>query len=81
MLWADAIFVRDFSALERWTDDALLKGAVVLFDLYRSSDLVARLLLEHDRRTGGDPGARYIARLGETGMPKPHILNIKTTSS
>lgn len=81
MLWADAIFVRDFSALERWPDDALIKGAIVLFDLYRSSDLVARLLLEHDARTGGDLGTRFLAHIGEGGMPRPHFLNIKTTSS
>lgn len=81
MLWADAIFVRDFSALERWPDDALIKGAIVLFDLYRSSDLVARLLLEHDARTGGDVGARFLTHISETGMPAPRFLNIKKTPS
>jgi hypothetical protein len=40
VLWADAIFVRDFSAVDRFTDEQLLKAAIILHELYPSYDLV-----------------------------------------
>jgi len=58
-LWADAIFVKDFTRLDRLTDDQLLRMAEILYDCYRSYDLVLLLLQAHDKRTGGDFGARY----------------------
>ncbi|MEJ0071047.1 MAG: FkbM family methyltransferase [Pseudomonadota bacterium] len=33
LLWADAIFVRDFARLERYEDDELLRAALVLNDV------------------------------------------------
>lgn len=68
MLWADALFVRDISRLDRWSDDDLLKGALLLHDLYLSYDLVLVLLTAHDRRQAlaGAPGGlaeAYAARL------------------
>jgi hypothetical protein len=52
LLFADAVFVRDFSKLAEWTDEQLLKGAAVLYEVYCSHDLVHRLLAEYDRRRG-----------------------------
>lgn len=63
LLWADAIFVRDFGRLEAYGDDELLKAALILTDVYGSFDLAAKLLVEHDRRTGGDIGAAYLRNL------------------
>lgn len=68
MLWADAIFVRDFSKLERYDDHELLRAALVLNDLYQSYDLVALLLAEHDRRCGTDHAARH--RAGLQALPE-----------
>ena len=66
-LWADAIFVRDFSRLELMSDDQLLKTAAIVHDCYESLDLAYHLLLEHDRRAGGQKAATYLAGLkGET---------------
>ena len=62
-LWADAIFVRDFSRLELMNDDQLLKSAVLVHDCYESIDLAYHLLLEHDRRTGGRRAATYLDAL------------------
>jgi len=62
-LWADAIFVRDFSRLELMGDDQLLKMAVLVHDCYESIDLAYHLLLEHDRRTGGQRAATYLDAL------------------
>ncbi len=50
LLWADCIFVRDFSDLSRYSDVDLLKSALLLHDLYSSLDMVNFLLLEHDKR-------------------------------
>ena len=59
VMWADAIFVRDFAKLEKLTAEQLLRMAVILHDCYRSFDLVLLLLREHDRRTQQGYGARY----------------------
>src|SRR6185503_3749143 len=50
MLWADAIFVRDFTRLEAYGDDELLQAAAILDVVYSSFDLVGVLLTEYDRR-------------------------------
>ena len=51
--------MRDVSRLDMCGDEVLLKGALVLNDVYQSYDLVHRLLAEHDWRTGGDMSAHY----------------------
>jgi FkbM family methyltransferase len=66
MLWADAIYVRDFMAFDRLAPGMLLKLAVILHENYRSYDLAALALQAHDRQQGGDLHARYLARL-QTG--------------
>ncbi|MBP2316079.1 FkbM family methyltransferase [Azospirillum soli] len=75
ILWADAVFVRDVSRLDMWGNEALLKGALVLNDIYQSYDLVHRLLAEHDRRTGSDTAVRYKQALNR---PLPRLyLSLK----
>ncbi len=59
IFWADAVFVRDFTRLDRLDSDHLLRMAVVLYDCYRSHDLVLYLLREHDRRTGQGFGEKF----------------------
>lgn len=61
--WADAIFIRDFTHMERLDDGQLLRLALVLHDVYGSFDVVLRLLLEHDRRAGTGYAAVYEERL------------------
>lgn len=63
LVWADAIFVRDFTKLEKLQDIQLLKSARILHDCYKAYDLVLHLLTQHDGRTGGDLAARYLAGL------------------
>lgn len=67
-VWADAIFVRDFTRLELLKDGQLLRMAGIMHDCYKSYDLVLHLLLEHDRRSGGHLGPTYLAAL--TGTTK-----------
>jgi len=69
LLWADAVFVRSAFALDRLSDDELLKSAIILHDVYRSYDLVHRLLQELDTRTGSKTTADYIAFLGSGPVP------------
>lgn len=59
LLWADAIFVRDFTRLDLLDADQLLRLAVILHDCYRSHDLVLFLLREYDRRTGAVHGDTF----------------------
>ena len=59
-LWADAIFVRDFTRLDLLDTEQLLRLAVILHDCYGSYDLVFHLLRDYDRRTGQAYGARFL---------------------
>ena len=49
-LWADAIFVRDYTQLEELSDKQLLSMARVLHDCYQSYGIVQHLLSEYDSR-------------------------------
>lgn len=62
-VWADAIFVRDFTRLELLTDGQLLSTAAILQDCYKSYDLVLHLLIEYDRRTGKSVATSYLNAL------------------
>jgi FkbM family methyltransferase len=63
VLWADVIFIKDITHLERLKPEQLLKLAVVLHCVYKSID-VAHLVLEaYDRMMGVDLAVRYKALL------------------
>lgn len=64
MVWADAIYVRDFSRLGALTDEQLLRTAAIMHDVYGAVDLALHVLLEHDRRTGAGHGAAFFNSLG-----------------
>jgi FkbM family methyltransferase len=61
--WADGIFVRDITRLERLSDPQLLRMAAIMHECYASIDLVLRLLIEHDRRAKTALAPRYLAGL------------------
>jgi FkbM family methyltransferase len=77
ILFADAIFVRDFSTLGTWSDDQLLKAAAILYEPYRSHDLVHRLLAEYDRRRRSAHAAAFIQTLASLGPIQTFYLNQK----
>lgn len=67
LLWADAVFVRDFTHLELFTDEQLLKTAAIVHEAYRSDDLAYHFLREFDRRRGttcGESFAQYLRGKG-----------------
>lgn len=76
ILWADAVFVRDPTHLERYADEQLLKAALVLNDVYRSFDLVYRMLAVHDARSGGRLAERYAAALRAHPSLQTLFLNV-----
>jgi FkbM family methyltransferase len=69
LLWADAVFVRDFTRLDLLTETQLLKTAMILHDCYQSFDLALRLLTEVDARSGTQLGNAYLAGL-VSGQPQ-----------
>lgn len=74
MLWADAIFVRDFTRLDRLSDRQLLKLAALLHQIYHSMDLALLVLREYDRRRGGHLGRNYGQYLATPRAPLPLYL-------
>ena len=77
LLWADAIFVRDFARLERYSKEDLLKACLVLHSVYRSYDLVSLLLREYDRREKTSLNDSYLVHLRQAPLV-PMFMNQKT---
>ena len=79
MLWADAIFVRDFSRFDNYTNDQLLKTAFIMHDVYSSFDFTYRLLNEFDSRNDTRYTHSYVKKL-LLNQPLPRfMLNFKET--
>jgi FkbM family methyltransferase len=77
LLFADAVFLRDLTRLDRFTNDELLKTAAILHEVYRSYDMVIHFLREHDRRTGTALVDRYFQRAMAQGTLPTLFANIK----
>ena len=63
MLWADAVYVKDFMAFEKLTAEKLLKMAVILHMTYGSADLAMQALVAYDAKMKTDLAQRYNQRL------------------
>ena len=63
IVWADGVFVKDFTRLDMMGNEQILKMATILHDCYESIDLVHYLLMEHDRRSGGRLASTYLGNL------------------
>lgn len=66
IVWADAVFIRDITRLDRLADEQLLGIATILHDCYASIDIALHLLTEYDRRRGTSLGSAYL-----TGLQRP----------
>ena len=62
-MWGEAVYVRDFRALDRLPAQALLRLAVILHENYGSTDLAAVALAAHDRQAGAALTDRYLELL------------------
>ncbi|MEY3813109.1 MAG: 2-O-methyltransferase NoeI, partial [Verrucomicrobiota bacterium] len=63
MLWADAVYVKDFMALDRLPAEKLLRMAVILHLVYGSFDLAMQALLAYDRQCSSGLAPAYLHRL------------------
>ena len=63
LLWCDLVYMRDFLALDRLSEQQLLKLTAILHENYESYDLAAVVLGEFDRRAGTAFQGQYINRL------------------
>jgi len=77
VLWADAIFVRDFRTLGDLSELALLKAAAILHEVYLSYDVVLFILKELDSRGGGDFSSRYSHALQRFPPTARQFMNLK----
>jgi FkbM family methyltransferase len=73
ILWAEAVYVRDFMRLAELQPPSLLKMAVILHDVYDSYDLAALCLQHHDAATGGSLWTAYMQRMLGSVPPKPPL--------
>ncbi len=68
MLWANAVYMKDFMALEKLPDEKLLKLAILLHTLYASYDACALVLRHYQDRTGNGLADAYLHRMAsQTG--------------
>jgi FkbM family methyltransferase len=72
ILWADAIFVRDFTQLELLSDSQLMRFAAIMHDCYQSLDLVVQILSEYDSRCDTMLGAAYLSGLRSQSTAMTH---------
>jgi FkbM family methyltransferase len=63
LIWADAIYVRDFMGFMDLPPQSLLKLAAILHQNYGSFDLAALALNAYDRQTGSSLQTKYLALL------------------
>lgn len=77
ILWADAVYIKDFTCLEKLPADMLLKTAVVLHDVYASIDMVALVLKAYDAKAGTALCDAYMARIASSPNLEYSFLNVK----
>lgn len=63
VFWADVVFIKDITRLDRLRPEQLLKLAVILHDVYGSMDVVHLLLTAHDRVRGTAFAPRFLNHL------------------
>ena len=63
VFWADAIFIKDFTKFDHLDVDRLKKIALILNDIYDSSDIVLRALMAYDAKTKSNLVEKYIKYL------------------
>lgn len=79
ILWADAIFIKDYTNLQAFSNDQLLKTSLVLNDVYMSYDIVLHLLIEYDRRLDTNLAEKYGNALRDAENLEYLFMNMKET--
>lgn len=65
LVWADAIFIRDFTRFDLLSPPQLLKIALILHDVYSSFDVALRALLTRDAMLGTQLAEVYLRKLAQ----------------
>lgn len=68
LLWADAIYVRDFRAINQWSERQLKAVAFILHEVYQAADFTALVLRELDQRGHHQWADCYLAALMASGI-------------
>jgi hypothetical protein len=63
LLWADAVYIRNFMHLDQLSPTQLLKLAIILHEVYGSLDVCAFVLQAYDRQVGDGLLDAYYKRL------------------
>ena len=63
IVWADAVYIRDFMAFAELAPESLLNLAAILHENYKSFDVAALALEAYDRKTGSGLQMVYLRRL------------------
>jgi len=77
LLWADAIYIKDFTRFDRLPPEMLLKIAVVLHEVYSSIDMVAFALKAYDAQRGTTFHSDYMTRVTAVGKIDYSFINVK----
>lgn len=77
LLWADAIYVKDFINLKNYSDNELLKASYILHDVYDSYDLCFLLLKEYSERKKLSLNEQYAKNLALNKF-EIKFMNLKT---
>jgi len=67
VLWADAIYVKNFMDYDSISAEKLLKLAVIMHDIYDSYDLVHYILQHYDKQTSSKCAEQYLRLLCTDG--------------
>lgn len=80
-LWSDAVYFRDWLALDHLSDLKLKKMAVIAQEIYQSSDLAYFILLKLDKSCGSDYARRFLQQSGAAPAPAEPTPKTKRTKS
>ncbi len=76
VLWANAVYIKDFTRFDQLSSDMLLKTAVVLHEVYASIDMAAFALKAYDAGQGTHLNEDYMAKISATAHVEYSFLNI-----
>lgn len=63
-IWSEAVYVKDFMALDNLSAEQILKQSFILHEVYGSCDMAHHALAAYDRKTGDTLAQRYLAKFG-----------------
>ena len=75
LLWANAVYIKDFTCFQALPPEMLLKTATVLHEAYTSFDMAACVLKAYDGKAAAQFYERYIAMVTTGGRVEYNFMN------